>query len=156
MRRGKDQGGAVLQAEHPSWIRSCPCSRYMSHVLDVQWSQDKMGWNAGMTDPRRNMWCISAARVISSATTVTGEEGAGPWETDGLEESRDDALISVPLLLPGNAHPADKLSVCPTLQGESDRNIRWRMLRAGILSAEPQIFCTHSTVIAITFLFRFI
>lgn len=46
-------------------------------------------------------------------------------QIDDLEESGDDAFISVPLLLlPGNAHPADKLSILPTLQVKADRNVR--------------------------------
>ena len=68
---------------------------------------------------------VTAASVISSATTVTGELGMGPQEADKLEESRDDAFISVPLLLlPGNAHPADKLSILPMLQVKAGSNVR--------------------------------
>lgn len=49
----------------------------------------------------------------------------GPQDADRVEESRDDASTSVPLLLfPGNAYPADKLSISPMLQVKVDRNIR--------------------------------
>ena len=88
-------------------------------------AQNKAGLSADLADARRKTKYVTAARVISSATTVSGELGMGPQEADKLEESRDDAFISVPLLLlPGNAHPADKLSILPTLQVKAGSNIR--------------------------------
>lgn len=114
----------MLQAEQPSWIAqgSSPCSHQMSHVLDLQWPRDKLEWSAGVADPKGKMQHLRVARVI--LVPPLGNRVLEPWETDGLEESKDDALVSVPPLLPGNAHSGDKQSIFPRLQGKPDRNTR--------------------------------
>lgn len=120
------QGGAVLQAEQPSWFAqgSSPCSHQMSHMLDLQWPWDKLEQSTGVADPKGKMQHLSVARVILMPPLCLGNRVLEPWETDGLEESRDDASVSVAPLPPGNAHSADKGSIFTRLQGKPDRNTR--------------------------------